>query len=156
MKKIIILLILFLLSGCTKEVSKEQALYNTWVMDTKESVITQEELPFGVEANVEDLSSSEWMYHIIIDAPTKEVTNIQALVVTNPETKDVFPSIGIFDDAVSLIPGEVNEDNHIVKGIALVGYIPKEYQVITLKVKISYEVEETTKISYLEYSFDKS
>ena len=90
--------------------------------------------------------SDEVRYQVIIDNPSEEITDISALAIHNKQTDDVFPSVGIFDEKVDLIP------NERPSGVILVGYIPYEGDIedfeIEIKVLISYKINDTVSKSY--------
>ena len=76
------------------------------------------------------------------------VKNITALAIHDKQTDDVFPSVGIFDDTVTLTEGEKPE------GVVLAGYIPYTGSIddlkneITVKVLIKYEYENKKITAY--------
>ena len=88
----------------------------------------------------------EVRYQVIIDNPTNNITDVKALAVHNKQTDDVFPSVGIFDKKVKLIP------NKKPSGVILVGYIPYEGDIdnldVEIKVLISYKIDNKSYTSY--------
>ena len=144
--KIITLIVLIFLSlvivGCTnksepvKEEKKENEgnkdTYIKYVQELKKEEESSENLPFDV--NVEYVKGT--------------VKNITALAIHDKQTDDVFPSVGIFDDAVTLNEGEKPE------GVVLAGYIPYTGSIddlkneITVKVLIKYEYENKKITAY--------
>lgn len=149
MKKIIIILVVFSLTGCMKK-DVSQKTYQSWYQELQEVRKSDEEFPFTISANIEELVNGEYMYHVIIDEIKEPVENIRAMVIHDMETEDVFPSIGLFDDPVSLSGNQESE----AKGIALVGYFKKTENSITLKVKIEYTKKEKSYTQYKILSFD--
>lgn len=151
MKKIIIIVLLvFSLFGCTKK-DIHQTEYQDWYQELQQVSKSDEDLPFELEANIEELVNGEYMYHVIIDNVKESVENIRAMVIHDMKTEDIFPSIGIFDDPVSLL----KEDGSSAKGIALVGYFNKTNEEITLKIKVEYVLNKQEYIKYKIISFDK-
>jgi hypothetical protein len=123
MKKLLpIFLFIFILTGCNSY-SKEKEIYNDMIKDLNNKIIINEELPFSIDVLLEKDIEEELTYKVIIDNPKEEIRNIKAIVIHNFNTNDIYPSIGIFDDKLSLIPNKIDSENNIVKGIVLVGYI---------------------------------
>ena len=58
----------------------------------------------------------------------------------------MYPSTGIFESKLSLIPGVINKTSNYVEGIILAGYIPYEGDINNLnanfKVLFKYEDDE--------------
>ena len=167
-KKIGIILLLaisvFLIIGCnnTKETKKEEKKETKKQTTVKKSETTKdkyiksvqelrkvkestEDLPFTVEVKYEKMDD-EVRYQVIIDNPSNKITDITALAIHDKQTDDVFPSVGIFDEKVNLIPDETPS------GVILVGYIPYEGEIedftCEVKVLISYKMEEKTHKAY--------
>ena len=164
MKNKIILLCLILCSvfifvGCentkeepkkeTKKVAtkdeKEKEKYLKYVKKLKGVKESTEDLPFTVEVLYEKIES-EVRYQVIIDNPTKEIKDVEAIATHNKQTDDVFPSVGIFDDKVNLIPEQKPS------GVILVGYIPYSGKVddleVEMKVLITYKIDDKEYTSY--------
>ena len=156
----LILCSLFILVGCeskeednkeekTKKVTtkdeKEKEKYLKYVKQLKNVKESSEDLPFTVEVLYEKIES-EVRYQVIIDNPTKEIKDVVALATHNKQTDDVFPSVGIVDDKVDLIPDKKPS------GVILVGYIPYTGKVedldVEMKVLITYKIDDQTYISY--------
>lgn len=133
MKIVIILLSLFILTGCNNENIKDKE-YHSYVNMLKESTEFDSELPFDISIYLKKLNDDEVTYKVIIDNPKKELKSIEAIIIHDNKTNDIYPSIGIYDDKVSLIPNKVDKDNNIVKGIILTGYIPYSDDINNLKV----------------------
>ena len=147
MKKIFwIITLVFLLSGCTKELTKEEIIYNDYVDKLKQEEKSEDNLPFDLEIFVDKIIEKEVMYRVIIDNPKVSLRNIEALVIHDKYTEDVYPSTGIFENKLSLIPGVINKTSNYVEGIILAGYIPYEGDInnlnATFKVLFKYEDDE--------------
>ena len=147
MKKIFwIITLVFLLSGCSKELTKEEIIYNDYVDKLKQEEKSEDNLPFDLEIFVDKIIEKEVMYRVIIDNPKVSLRNIEALVIHDKYTEDVYPSTGIFESKLSLIPGVINKTSNYVEGIILAGYIPYEGDInnlnATFKVLFKYEDDE--------------
>ena len=147
MKKIFwIITLVFLLSGCSKELTKEEIIYNDYVDKLKQEEKSEDNLPFDLEIFVDKIIEKEVMYRVIIDNPKVSLRNIEALVIHDKYTEDVYPSSGIFESKLSLIPGVINKTSNYVEGIILAGYIPYEGDInnlnATFKVLFKYEDDE--------------
>lgn len=147
MKKIFwIITLVFLLSGCSKELTKEEIIYNDYVDKLKQEEKSEDGLPFDLEIFVDKIIEKEVMYRVIIDNPKVSLRNIEALVIHDKYTEDVYPSTGIFESKLSLIPGVINKTSNYVEGIILAGYIPYEGDInnlnATFKVLFKYEDDE--------------
>lgn len=147
MKKIFwIITLVFLLFGCSKELTKEEIIYNDYVDKLKQEEKSEDNLPFDLEIFVDKIIEKEVMYRVIIDNPKVSLRNIEALVIHDKYTEDVYPSSGIFESKLSLIPGVINKTSNYVEGIILAGYIPYEGDVkdlnATFKVLFKYEDDE--------------
>lgn len=155
MKKVLVVLIsIILVTGCASEVEvgidnnvEENKITYLDIKDkltNKDKFITKEELEFDVTASVDRISEEEVSYRVIIDNPTVNMNNIEALLIHNNFTEDIFPSIGIFDDKQSLLV-----DNKDLKGIELVGYIETTKKIkelnLELRLWLSYIDDEGNK-----------
>ena len=159
MKKVFLVIIfMFLLVGCTKENSKELTIYNSYVKDLKQIENYNTNLPFNIAIYVDKIIETEVMYRVIIDSPKVPLRNIEAIAIHDKYTDDIFPSSGIFDDKLNLIPDVINKSSNYVEGIILVGYIPFEDDVknldATFKVLVKYE-DDDGNINKIIYSTKK-
>ena len=155
MKKILVIIILIItLSGCSTKESEELKLYNSYVKDLKQVEKSNNNIPFNINIYVDKIIETEVMYRVIIDKPQIPLRNIETIVIHNKNTQDIFPSSGIFDDKMSLIPDVINKSSNYVEGIILVGYIPYEEDIknlnATFKVLVKYEDDDgiTHKVFY--------
>ena len=159
MKKILNIIILFvLLTGCSNKLTNEEILYNDYVNDLKKTTKYETNLPFDLAIYVDKIIETEVMYRVIIDNPKVSLRNIEALVIHDKYTEDIFPSSGIFETKLNLIPGVINKTSNYVEGIILAGYIPFEGELKNLnanfKVMLKYE-DDDGKINTVIYSTKK-
>lgn len=155
MKKILVILLVFILTGCNlfikeevkeTKIEEEKNTYLKYVKEAKKIEKTSENLPFNIEVKYDKLNDDEVRYQVVIDNPKGEIYDIKAVAVHDKQTDDVFPSTGIFEEPMNLIPDKKPE------GIILVGYIPStestdEFK-CEIKVIIEYIYENNTYISY--------
>ncbi len=155
MKRIIMLSFILLFTACSlyKENStvdnnteKEKNDYIKYVQKLEKVQKSSSEMPFDINVKYDKLTDDEIRYQVIIDNPKGEITNIKSVAIHNKQTDDVFPSVGIFEKEMKLIPLEKPE------GIILVGYIPYTKSLESfkceIKVLISYTYEKNDYINY--------
>ena len=158
MKKLVLIICIFLLCSCTKFESKDYKNYKNYINELKTSQSTNNNLPFDIEIILDKVIETEVTYRVIIDNPKVALRNIEALVIHDKYTKDIFPSVGIFDDKLNLIPNVINKSSNYVEGIILVGYIPFEEDIKNLnasfKLLFKYE-DDNNNIKTIIYSTNK-
>lgn len=124
-----------LITGCANKEEKDKNEYLAIKSNLLENTNFEriENLNCDVTVSVDRINEEEISYRVIIDNPKENMNDIKAMVVHNYYTEDIFPSLGLFDDAESLIVG-----NEEVRGIELVGYIDtiKDISALNLKLKI--------------------
>lgn len=149
MKYISFLIILcILLTGCGKEekISKEVQTYQNIVEKLKSQSFQNTELPCHLEVSLEKSNSGKLMYTVTLDEPKEEMYQVKAVFISLKETENSYPSIGIFDENLNMIPNQVDQEKNIVKGIVLVGYLktsknPKEYH-DTFRLYLEYQTKD--------------
>ena len=148
MKKILILILLiFLLCGCTKQ-SAEKKEYLSYIEELKNTKSSSKEYPFNIEVKYDKITKKEVRYQVIIDEVKKDITDITMIAYHDRETEDIYPSMGIFDEKESLLKDKKPS------GLILVGYIPYKGEIedfnITMKVLVKYKINNKEyKIHYL-------
>lgn len=145
-KAFLVVFLVLILCSCSKSVSNEQLLYNSYIDELKQSEKTVDTLPFDLDIYVDKFIETEVMYRVIIDNPKVPLRNIETLVLHDKYTEDIYPSSGIFDEKLSLIPGVINKSSNYVEGIILVGYIPFENNIedlnATFKLLFKYDDDD--------------
>ena len=134
MKKIVLLMILFLAVACNKDNPLQEEYYN-FIDETKLCEYNSKDIPFNIDITLERLTPEYLIYRLYIDEPIIEIKNIKAIVLHDYETTDIFPTSGLYEKPLNLDPNEINEAESKVKGIILIGYI-KSYE--DLKDKITF------------------
>lgn len=152
---LLIVVSLFVFTSCTskkesynknsKEVENEKNEYIKYVNKLKKVKKSTDDLPFTVEVKYEKMND-EIRYQVIIDDPKENINNIKAIAIHNKQTDDVFPSVGIFDKKVDLVP------NKKPSGVILVGYFPYKDDIedldVEMKVLISYKIDNKKYTAY--------
>lgn len=157
MKKILCIIMILLLTGCSGTKTKEEIVYNDYVQMLKKSTYSETSLPFDVEIFIDKIIETEVTYRVIIDNPKVSLYNIETIVIHDMHTEDVFPSSGIFDDKLNLIPGVINKSSNYVEGIILAGYIPYDDDISKLEVnfKLLFKYEDNDGSHTIIYSTKK-
>lgn len=140
-----ILLICLMLVGCTRSVERNTYLK---LVDKLENIQEfTEEVPFDIEIKLNQVIDNELSYKLIVDNVQVDIDDLEVLVIHDQKTSDIFPSIGIFDDEVSL-----KKDDVSTKGIILVGYIETDIPVEEFKaefrVYLKYKIDNQVQIKY--------
>lgn len=147
-KSIIILTFLLVLVGCNSTSEEQLQLDNYYatietILDNK---VDNLEVPFNYKMNVGyDEESKLYEYTIIIDKPQEAMYDIEALAIDKKQNlkKDIFPSIGIFDEkATNMVPNQTNKKKGFAAGIVLNGTTKEEEFTINLKVSWKNEKKE--------------
>ena len=149
MKKIIMLLLAVFIVGCSSVKietdnniveEKEDYLAIKDELNSVDKYISDENLPCDIKISLDRINKEEISYRAIIDNPKTNMYNIKALLIHDYFTEDIFPSIGIFDEAENLIVG-----NEEVRGISLVGYIEttNDIEELDLNVKLYIEYSDS-------------
>lgn len=140
-------LIILLLSGCIGQLDEDNIIYHSYIEEMKElkKMTTTSTDIVDVSIELDRYSDDEITYSVVIDHPTEPMKNIEAIVYHDQKTEDVFPSVGIYDQKLNLLPSE-KHDGKNVKGIVLVGYIPTTKSIKqfhpTIQVMIIYSNKE--------------
>ena len=116
MKKMIALLSLFLLVGCTNEFEENKYSYLEYKnkLEENEEFVSDEEIDFNVYFNIERENEEVVNYSIIINDPNVDMYKVKALLIHDYVQDDAFPSIGILDEPVEL--KKDSEDKIILEG----------------------------------------
>lgn len=156
-KKILFIIISFMLVGCTKGESIEKNIYDSYI-EIVNSKKDSDYIPFNVSVYVDKLTDDEVMYRLIIDSPKESLYEVEALVIHDKDTEDIFPSSGIFDTKYNLLKDEVDKDKNNVRGIILIGYIKYKGDIdkinTTFKVLVKYR-DNNNKEHVIIYSTKK-
>ena len=126
MKKgyILLFLMLVLLMGCDNH--KEEVKNDYLSMKSDLLKVTDfsslEDINCDVSVFIDRIDDERVSYEMIVENPREDMNNVRALLIHNYYTEQLFPSVGIFEDAVSLktnsddkitLKGEIETDNDI-------------------------------------------
>ena len=141
-KTLLLLVIVLLITACSNnaiEVGIDEKVEDNKItyLNLKKELINKkefaniEEIPCDLNVSIDRINEEEISYRIILDNPKTNMHKIEALLVHNQFSENVFPSIGLFDDKASLIVG-----NTEVKGLELVGYIETTKNILDLDIEL--------------------
>lgn len=144
MKKIsVIIVLLLIMCGCTGRLDEDTITYHSYVeelSELKKTTTSKGIVDVAIELN--RYSDDEITYSVVIDNPKEKMKNVEAIVYHDQETTDVYPSVGIYDKKLNLIPNLKKNEDKNVKGIVVVGYIKTKQNIEkfhpTLKVMMIY------------------
>lgn len=149
MKKLLVLILLILCVGCSRE-EVMKTTYNTYMKNLLSVNENSSYIPCDIEITYDKITDDEVSYQITIDNPKENMRNINIVVSHDKETDDGYPSIGVFDlDPINLSIEQTKEDPS--KGIVLVGYFKYSGELEDLdaefKISVNYvndAIEEKT------------
>lgn len=105
-KYLFIVCCLLLLVGCSTKEEDEKYAYLEYKNDLETQKVYDDEdsldfdIYFNIVRNKDDTEKVD--YSIVIDGPEINMYNVKALLVHDYMNEDAFPSVGIFDDPVTL------------------------------------------------------
>ena len=117
MKKVVVLVLVFLLVGCSTKIEEEKYTYLEYksALEEKEEFDSDDKLDFNTFFDITRDSEEVINYSMTIDNPKCDMYNIKALLIHDYTLEDTYPSIGIFDDSTTLKQG--SDDKIILKGV---------------------------------------
>ena len=148
--------------GCTLK-STRQDLYQS-AIDTYETYYT-EVLGnghytdtcdyFTLSYEMTQVEGDGYRYYVILDDPTIAMYNVMMIAVENAvpyeQCETMVPSFGIFEDRVSLVPGQVNYEAGFVRGISISGESDEDHMDLLILVK--WKCSDGTPMSaYIQHS----
>lgn len=146
MKKVMVFIIYLFLCGCSS-VNSSRKVYNEYVDTLKgvkeEKMCSLIEVTFKIDEITEDYIN----YYALINRNGNVMKNIEALLIHDKKTINSFPSIGIYDEDVSLI----NEEDKL--GVKLSGYLEVNENTI-FKLLLKYvDKDNVKKECYYIYNY---
>lgn len=133
MKKILLILPLILLVGCTNEVEKNKYAYLEYKSELqKQEVFNEEDTDFNTYFNIKRENEEVISYSLIINDPNINMHKVKALLIHDFIQEEAFPSSGIMDEPQDLLEGTNNK-------IELNGTIQTTDDVSNVKFKLYLE-----------------
>ena len=137
MKRILLILPLILLMGCTNEVEDNKYAYLTYKNELQEQdEFNENVIDFNTFFNIERVNEEVINYNLIINNPNVNMYNVKALLIHDYSLEEAYPSSGIMDEAQDLLKGSNDK-------IKLEGTIQTVEDISNVKFKL-----------YLEYTDD--
>ena len=104
MKKLVVLIPLLLLVGCTNKVEENKIAYLEYKkeLEKQEKFSTKEEIDFDAHFNIERENEEVVNYSIVINNPATDMHNVRALLIHDYIQEEAFPSVGILDEPLEL------------------------------------------------------
>ena len=134
MKKIILILPLIFIVGCTNDTEENKIAYLEYKSELQEheTFAVEEEINFNTYFNIKRENEEIINYSITINSPNINMHNVKALLIHDYVQEEVFPSIGILDEPVTL-----RKDSH--DKIELKGTIQTTDDISNVKFKLYLE-----------------
>lgn len=161
MKRIVVILAMIsalFLSGCTtarnqtgRVVSKaKQEEYETYYRAVLENPVFVQSSPnYDISFEMNQIPDGTYRYYVILDQAKTAMYDVIMIAVENDTAYDsatkMMPSSGIFEDPVSLIPGQVNKKDGYAKGIVMSG--ETDQKSVDLKILVEWSNQDHTEKS---------
>ncbi len=143
MKKLVILCLVLLLSGCqnSNKTTSDEENYKKYEAALEALVnnggILSEMIPFDYKAEIKQIEGQKsYNYSIVIDNPQIAMYDIEILAVdlSDLNSGELFPSSGLLSPTESMIPYQVNVDKGFPKGLILDSTTSKSELVLDVMV----------------------
>lgn len=132
---------MIILCGCKSDESEEFVYYKSLVKELSEVGESSKDIPVNTQIIVEEIPNNFLRYTVIINRNGIIMKDIEAIIIHDKETNNVFPSIGIYEDKITL------DESSKELGIKLTGYVEK-YNKLDFKAMIKYKDEEGNNKKY--------
>lgn len=169
MRKISILIILsiFLMSGCTNKKEKEAEAMSNYI-SFRDAIIDNnglesQDIPFSHKLEVNKLKNGNYEYIVTISDAEVAMYNIQWMIydksIDNGKNEEIFPTYGIIDEDTkdfTMLPYQSRKDKNFVSGMQLSGIsqMPK----FSLNVLVTWKDygKTNTYRAYFNYDYEYS
>ena len=149
--KLLLAFVIFL-SGCGKSPQKvndekieEYQTYYDIVSKTQKFKESSEN--FNIALEMSQIPDGTYRYAIVVDEAKIAMYDVVMIAVENNTPYDdadkMMPSLGIFEDSCSLIPGQVNASQGYAKGLAMSGECSEDG--VDLEILVQYKNAKRTK-----------
>lgn len=134
-------MILVVMTGCSNKVEEEKYTYLSYKseLQKQEEFDDEEEADFNSYFDVKRENEEVVTYRLVIDKPKMNMYNVKALLIHDYGTSDVFPSVGIFDDAITLLTD--SEDRIVLEGEMEKGQDDED---MVFRLYLEYTLEDGT------------
>jgi hypothetical protein len=140
MKKFLILvLMMFLLVGCTSNEDKQYQEYENKAEQLKNRTEFESTNDFNLLFNYEEVNDG-YRYVVTIDSTKVDMYDIRMICFGGEKDDDILPNLGFFDEEqYHLVVNVVDKANGYYKGISLSGLVDNISEV---KIYIHYYTDE--------------
>lgn len=152
MKKVFLVLLCCLsLVGCNKQNHvKDDTLYKQYLEYEKKLDKAKEyeeyTKDFSINLIVNSIDNDKYRYDIIIDTPSINMYHLQAMAKVVDEDNQSLPTLGVLEnDIFSLVPGVVDKERGIYKGVNLSGITSKSDFTVLVYLTFSTDVNNEKK-----------
>lgn len=162
MKKLLICLSVFnmFLCGCinftdnaTQEKLEEYETYYDIIYENTKFLASSDN--FNIDIEMSQVPDGTYRYAIVVDDPKIAMYDVIMMAIEGNvpfvETTQMMPSLGIFEDESSLIPGQVNVSQGIAKGLVISG--ESKDSEIDLQILVQYKNSKRSKQTREFFSF---
>ena len=138
----LIIILLFLLTGCKNKEEDEKSEYLTMKSDllAHEKFNNASDVVCDITFSLDRLDEERVAYSVVLNNPKENMNDIKAIVVHNYYTEEVFPTVGLFNKSVDLL---VNSQDSKDNSVKLVGNIETTDDIanldLELKILIKYK-----------------
>lgn len=138
-KRILLVLLLFVFTGCSNENEVEKNEYIAMKSNLLEEDITTsaDELPLDILVKIDRETEEEVKYKVSFSNSKENMHDIEAMVIHNYYNEDVFPTIGLFDKK-----GELLVDNDEVIELSDTIETNKNLSAINLELKVYIQYKD--------------
>ncbi len=154
MKKLtkLMMCMFLVLAGCTNKTNAEtlekyeeyQTYYEIVSANRKFDDSTSS---FHIALEMSQIPDGTYRYAIVVDEAQIAMYDVVMIAVEDniafKDSSKMMPSLGIFEDPSSLIPGQVNVDQGYAKGLAMSGECDQDG--IDLQILVQYKNQKRTK-----------
>ena len=140
MKKILLIILIVFLTGCTNTEEDNKSEYIALKSNLLEEQITneKEELPVDITVNLDRINEEKIDYKVTLDNPKENMHNIKSLVVHNYYSDEIFPSLGVFNQKKELLV-----DTDLEEKIELTGEIKTIKNISNMNLEIKLWLQYT-------------
>lgn len=159
----LILCLVLLTAGCSakSDASLRMETYQTYYKIVENNTHTiPSSMYYTVSGEMTTLEDGSHRYYVIVDEPQIAMYDCVIFVVENntlySEAKTMMPCYGIFENKVSMVPGQVNREGGFVKGISVSGECAEDSLTLQIMVEWKDRTRQNTYREFLTYTLNKS